>query len=90
MHSKQQSEIDNGEQSLPVSNNLARDNHIQVQDSGDQPHPAPEVGCSKISALQDDEAPRLVIRGESITSPPPKQPPSRSPRLAQFYFSIPL
>jgi phage replication initiation protein len=37
-----------------------------VQECGDQSHPAPDVGCSKIISLPDEEAPRLVIRGESF------------------------
>ena len=66
MQSKHQPVVPNGEQHSPETNDQFIDTRSQVQESDGEEHPAPGGGCLDVDAFPVEEAPRLVIRGESL------------------------
>jgi phage replication initiation protein len=66
MQTKLQSVITNGGQHSPENNNHFIDTRRQVQECDAEEHPAPGGGYLDVAAFPGEEAPRLVIRGESL------------------------
>lgn len=64
----------NGEQSSPETNDQFIGSRRQAQECDGEEHPASGGGCHDMGAFSGEEAPRLVIRGESIPPLPETNP----------------
>ena len=59
---------------------------VPVQECDDTEHPAPGGSCLDVTEFSGEEAPRLVIRGESILTPPTTNPQSALIDWLNFTF----
>jgi phage replication initiation protein len=70
MQTKHPQVIIDGGQPSPETNNQSIGARSQAQECDAEEHPAPGGGCLDVTAFSGEEAPRLVIRGESFDNNP--------------------